>query len=368
MPNPRLSGRVGPLTSALAAAAFAMACRSTPRALVDSAPAWPAVQCGANFSARHAASLGLDPRGALGEVLVDLGVRYLRLPVCWDELEPEPGRHRWEILEWQMAAAAAAGARVLLCVGHKVPRYPEYFAPEWAEALSDEEFRPALLSFVAAAVTRFRDHPALEAWQVENEPLAQFAGWRFGERSRDARRWLDDEIAVVRALDPRHLIVASYADVPWMFTQLPGTLRCDADVVAVSVYRRTYFRSPWYRGYVDLNRMGPVGPFSLRYQKRWAALYDRELWISELQAEPWPKTPGGLLQAAPEELARTMSRQQLLRSWQEAAGAGISRAYLWGVEWLLHRRRQGLDLDVFEFVRAIASAGRGAEAGAYSSK
>ncbi len=367
MPARRLVNRIGPPIFALVAAALTLGRHFVLQAFVRPVRAPQTIECGANFSARYAAELGLDARQALADILESLAMRSLRLPVYWDEMEPEPGCFLWETLDWQMEAAGSAGASVLLCVGCKTPRYPEYHAPPWAVGLPEEALRDALLRFVEAAVIRFRDHPALEAWQVENEPLAGFGGWRYGEGTRDVTRWLAEEIRLVRSLDGRHPVMVSYADVPWMFTQLPATLSYDSDIIGVSVYSRTYFRSPFFSGYVDLTRFGLLGPLSLGYQRRLAAGKGRELWITELQAEPWPVDPDGLLRADAGEIARTMSRQQLIGSWEYAVGSGIGRVYLWGVEWLLHRQKLGLDLDIVDFVRGLG-AGSGRDGGPHSSK
>ncbi len=219
-------------------------------------------------------------------------------------------------------------------------------------------FRLALTRFISAVVSRYRGHPALEAWQVENEPLAAFAGWRFGEESRDVTRHLPEEIRLVRLLDPRHPIVVTYTDVPWMAAQLQKTLRFDPDIVAVSIYWRLYFRSTFFTGYVDLTRFGMFAPLSLRYQNWLTSRRGRRLWVGELQAEPWPVDPATVRATSPAELARTMSAAQLAASWKSAVDAGIDRIYIWGVEWLLYRRQLGLDQETLDLVRALAADGR----------
>lgn len=353
----RLAAQTVPLLLALLSAALSFGRHFVLQWVIRGTRPAP-IECGATFSARYAGELGLDGREALADTVSDFGIRRLRLPVYWDEVEPEPGRFRWDTLDWQMEAALRLRATVLLAVGHKAPRYPEYFAPLWAAALPEEQFQPALMRFVAAVVLRFREHPALEAWQVENEPLAGFAGWRFGVGSRDVAPWLPEEIRLVRFLDPGHPVVVTYADVPWVASQLPATLRFDADIVGVSVYSRTYWNSPFYRGHLDLSRLGMIAPLSLEYQAWLVGRRGRAFWVTELQAEPWAVDPGGLLAASPQELARTMSREQLERSWKSAAGAGSGRIYLWGVEWLLAQRQRGRDGDILALVRRLAAAGR----------
>jgi len=78
-----------------------------------------------------------------------------------------------------------------------------------------------------------------------------------------------------------------------------------------------------------------IAPLSLEYQAWLVGRRGRAFWVTELQAEPRAVDPGGLLAASPAELARTMSAEQLERSWECAARAGAARIYLWGVEWLL---------------------------------
>jgi hypothetical protein len=351
--------RVAPFFLALLSAVLSFGREFVYQWIAPVTPPTHPVECGANFSARYARELGLDPERAYDFVVSDLGIRSLRIPVYWDEVQPQPGTLRWREVDWQMHRSAAAGARVVLCVGHKVPRYPEYFAPPWAASMPERQFAAALMDFVAAVVVRYRGHAALEAWQVENEAFAGFLGWRFGAGCRDVSRWLPEEIRLVRALDPAHPIVLSYADAPWVGKQLSRTLRLDSDILAVSTYRQVYWRAPFYTGFLAPGELGVLSPLSLSYQ-RWATnRTGRRLWISELQAEPWPIGPGGLPAATDEELARTMSREQLADTWDMAARSGVDRAYIWGIEWLLFRTARGRDADILELVRDLARCPQG---------
>src|SRR5438067_9802290 len=137
------------------------------------------VRLGYTYSPRQADYLGMPRRDTFTAALT-LDASLLRLGAYWDELEPAPGRYDFASLDWQMDQAAASGRGVVLTVGMKAPRWPEYFLPTWLKArvprqdgvaISDQpEVRERTLRFVGAVVARYRDHPALRYWQVENEP------------------------------------------------------------------------------------------------------------------------------------------------------------------------------------------------------
>lgn len=71
-------------------------------------------QIGATYSRRYADSLGLDWRRAYREVIDELRIRHIRLPVYWDEIEPEPGSFNWKDLDWHLEEGEKADIKVLL--------------------------------------------------------------------------------------------------------------------------------------------------------------------------------------------------------------------------------------------------------------
>ena len=67
---------------------------------------------GATYSKEYAQSLGLDWKKAYTAVLDDLGIRLLRIPAYWDEIEPRPGQYDFSDVDWQLAEAGWRGARL----------------------------------------------------------------------------------------------------------------------------------------------------------------------------------------------------------------------------------------------------------------
>ena len=87
---------------------------------------------GATFSEPYALSLALDPPAALRAITQDVRLSLIRLCAYWDRIEPQPGRFDFRSLDWQFDEAARAGLDIILTVGQKAPRWPEYHRPAWA--------------------------------------------------------------------------------------------------------------------------------------------------------------------------------------------------------------------------------------------
>lgn len=81
---------------------------------------------GTTFSEPYALSLGLDPTTAFRAITRDVGLRIVRLCTYWDSTEPEHGRFDFHSLDWQIDAATEAGLDIILTVGQKDPRWPEF--------------------------------------------------------------------------------------------------------------------------------------------------------------------------------------------------------------------------------------------------
>jgi hypothetical protein len=307
----------------------------------------PDLQIGTTFIKINAEHLGLDWRSAYKEIINDVGIKQIRIPIFWDQLEREPGKFDWVDLDWQMQEAAKANAQVMLVVGHRVPRYPECYAPPWTKELDDAAFKRSLLSMTETVVKHYRDHPALGAWQVENEPLAKILGKIWGDGAcREISHLVREEVQWVRRWadgrsDGRRIpTVVTYANAPWFVSQLRQTLTFGSDVVGMTLFNKLYFRSPVFTGYVEMFRLGPIATLRLAYQRSLIARNHQELWIAEMQAEPWG--PDGPYKFDdPADAAVTMNPDRLRQTWDYAVQGGASRIYLWGIEWCLSERDRG---------------------------
>ena len=308
-----------------------------------------ALPLGFTFSQRQAEYLTL-PWNEVYDAALDLSPTIVRLGAYWDEIEPRESRYDWSMLDVQLDRAHARGLDVVLTVGMKAPRWPEYFLPAWLEQRLDiedgaavserEEIRRRTLAFVARVVRRYRGHAAITYWQVENEPLDE-AGphrWQIGAG------FLAQEVALVRQLDDRPVIVTMFVEVnpmlltPWRQQEVRSRAAMIlnlADVIGLDLYPNRSYRShggDWYFNWpawmwkptiVDLQHL--------------AQRMGRRAWIMEVQAEPWE--PGRLVYTdAP--LSRSVKPGAAAAAVRQLRDIGFDTILLWGVEhWYMRRER-----------------------------
>src|SRR5438105_2163562 len=84
---------------------------------------------GFTFSERQAGYLDVSWQQAF-HAAMDLQPSVVRLGAYWDSIEPRRGEYDFSTLDW-LLDNTASGSSVLLTVGMKAPRWPEYYLPGW---------------------------------------------------------------------------------------------------------------------------------------------------------------------------------------------------------------------------------------------
>ena len=296
------------------------------------------VDYGISFSKEHAESLGLDWKQTYLAMLDELKPKYIRVSATWSETESEKGKKNSDFVDWQMLEAAKRGVKVTLVVGQKAPRWPECHVPGWANDLKSDEYKQAAKDYVKYVVERYRNHPALEIWQVENEPYIKF---RFGECENFDESLVKEEIDLVHLLDKqRKIIITDSGELStWISASRAG------DIFGTTVYRIVMSPSGRYWKYDWL----PAG-----FYKWKAKLFGRsyeDFFVSELQAEPW-FNDSNPTNTVIEEQEKTMNPERLQKHLDFVQHIGASRAYLWGVEWWYWMKEKQGDERYWDVIRA----------------
>lgn len=276
---------------------------------------------GASFSMRRCAALGLVPESTFTRVL-ELGFGLLRVSAYWDQVR----RDGYAALDSMLDAARRVRQPILLTVGMKAIRWPEFYVPPDLRPVEgrggrigiDSALTQEALAFVSATVERYRDRSEIVAWQVENEPF---------NRSGPQRWWIDPlfvrrEVQSVRELDARPIVLNAFAHFDarlddesrprhgllGMRRLVPEMEILDvADILGLDVYKAIAGRTAaadWAES-----------------AERWLCIATRRrkaAWITESQAEPWASPS-----FAPDDMIAMHA--QLMR-------AGFSTILLWGCE------------------------------------
>lgn len=317
-------------------------------ALAPSAAFAEPVFIGTTFSHRQTAYLEMDWKETYLELL-KLNFYVIRLGAYWDEIEPKEDRYDFSTLDWQIAEAKKRNIPVVLTVGMKAPRWPEFFFPKWVEPhvtapiggdVAQSRFlREKTLRFVETVVRRYRDEPAVKYWQVENEALDR-SGAKYWWINRE---FLGEEVALVRKLDggkrPIILTAATYPNKVLLFLARfrldPHPIRASlplCDILGVNIYPAIGMRFWKFKLYFWTT----VAERTQYFQKLLALVnrYRKKAWIMELQAEPWE--PDMLVHTTKERVP-TGWPEAVRGSFQEFRDAGFGAIFLWGAEYWHYR-------------------------------
>ena len=279
---------------------------------------------GTTFSVEQSYYLGLEPRDVLESLFRDLGIRDIRLSVYWNRTERERGVMNFEEVDWQLALAEKYGARVILAVGRKVPRWPECHDPGWFRALPESERKAEQLEYVRAAIERYASHPSITMWEVENEPYLPY-----GDCPNYDLTLLDEEIAIVKSLDTRSIMVTDSGELSiWVRAARRG------DIFGTTMYRTVHNKF-----FGQIKYPIPKEFFRLKQTLTRRVVGIKTLVVIELQGEPWADRPYHTLPV--EKQYETMSPQMFRDTIHYSERAGFDTIYIWGVEWWYWLKQQG---------------------------
>jgi hypothetical protein len=282
------------------------------------------LQLGVSFVPDYAQSLGVNPQHTM-DALIGIGVKQFRLVSYWSDMEPTPGHYDFSQLDWEFQKAEAAHAKIILTVGLRQPRWPECHMPAWAASEPVSVWQPQLESFMQAVVQRYKNSPALESYQLENEYFLQ----GFGTCTNFSRSRLVSEYNLVKKTDPSHPIIVGRSDndigIPIKQPQ--------PDEFSVSVYQRVwdanlthrYLEYPWPAWYYG---------FLAGLQK---IVDHKSMMIAELQAEAWAPHGQTIPNTSLAEQNKSINAQRLQNTFQFGKATGMKSIDMWGAEYWYYR-------------------------------
>ncbi len=297
------------------------------------------LRIGVTFIPSYARYFDLDAQQTMDAFINDLGFRRFRLVSYWDKGEPVKGQYDFSELDWQFKKVEAVGGKVSLAIGLRQPRWPECHMPGWAIGEHKQEWVAQLKAYMTAVVNRYKDSPALDSYQLENEYFLNV----FGDCYDFSRQRLIDEFNMVKALDNQHPIVISRSNnaVPsWPI----GEPR--ADINAASIYKRVWDRTITKR-YFEY----PFPPWFYAFLAGATELTTgRNTIIHEMQTEAWP--PDGIKNASIAEQNKSFDASRMDARIQYGLDTGMRTIDMWGAEWWYWRKEKMNDPSLWNAAKA----------------
>jgi beta-galactosidase len=141
--------------------------------------------------------------------MVSMGISHVRIAeFAWSLIEPDAGRFDWAWLDRAIETLHAAGLKVILCTSTTTPpkwlidsdpsilavgdnSQPKRFGSRRHYCFSSEVYRVQSRRITQAIVARYGNHPAVVAWQTDNEYGCHFTVQSFSlSAQRRYRQWL----------------------------------------------------------------------------------------------------------------------------------------------------------------------------------
>ena len=284
---------------------------------------------GVSFIPAYAESLGLNAQETMDALIDDVGVRHFRLVSYWNQLEPQEGNYDFSLLDWQFDKAEEAGAKVTLSLGLRQPRWPECHMPDWAKNKPVEVWQPQLEAFMGEVVKRYKDSPALDSYQVENEFfLKGFGECHHIANSMDRSR-LVSEYKLVKRLDPDHRAIVNRSNnaLGWPVGEPTP------DEFGISIYKRVW-DATLTRRYLEY----PFPAWYYAFVGGWQKLMTgKDMIIHELQAESWGPRGQALHEISLEEANKSFNAERFEHRIEFGKATGMREIYLWGAEYWYYR-------------------------------
>lgn len=282
---------------------------------------------GITFSHTHLNHLKIPINDAL-DLALEMGFSHLRLGSYWREVERNEGVYDFSVLEDLLNRCEKTGQKVIMNVGVKSPRWPEFYWPGYLKekGFNNSEVRKRTLLFIEKLVKTLNKYSCITHWQVENEPLDPSGQ----ENLAVPIDFLKEEVELVRKLDDRPIILTLWANDLESRQLFPEVLPI-SDMIGLDLYYKQFIKSDKGKSFYE----GPKTNDD--YLREIVKTSHKEVIITELQAEPWEKDEKGYLSKNPGSISPELLESNL----KKALSLGVKEILLWGFEYWYYQKSQG---------------------------
>jgi len=282
------------------------------------------ISIGHTFSHRQANHLNLDSRSCFN-ALIDLKPDYIRLCSYWSDIQPNKSVFELEPLTRFLTTCEEKNQSVVMTIGAKAPRWPEFYIPSWT-GYDKESFEDDILNYLEKLVQALQKYTCISHWQVENEPLDPS-----GEDNKTiSLAVLIKEIEQVKALDTRPVVTTMWGN-NFRQRQLFSKLSSISDCVGIDLYYKQFITKVMGKSLYK-------GPNESDTElARLLNKSQKSLWIAELQAEPWEASETEYRADKP----ASMSPEILFQNFTRVKKLPVEAIFFWGFEYWFWQAQKG---------------------------
>lgn len=283
---------------------------------------------GTTFSHTFAKYLKLDPVQSVKD-LISQKFDIIRLCCYWNEIQPEKNTYDFSAITQLLDICEKNNQDVILTVGMKAPRWPEFFIPKWIQSDDPQTAFPFVLKFIEETIQKLKDYSCIKYWQVENEPLDP--AW-----PTDRTMLLPDvkkEIDLIKSIDDSRKLLVSMWGSSDLLLKTFAEIKDTSDIIGIDIYYKMHHKK--FAG-IDFYFKNRVSSENLKKMINNSSI---PVWITELQAEPWESG----MTAYKQEKTKSMSPAILIENFRKAKALNPAAILLWGSEYWLWRKLRGDD-------------------------
>ncbi len=253
--------------------------------------------------------------------MAEAGLSVVRIgEFAWSRIEPAPGQFDWGWLDRAIDTLGAAGLGVILGTPTATPPkwlvdqmpdlvainqhgHPRLFGSRRHYCFSHLPYRAEAVRITRTLATRYGNHPAVVAWQTDNEYGCHDTVLSFSDAARDGfRLWLADSYPTIGALN------AAWGNVFWSMeyrsfaeVELPILTVTEANPAHLLAFRR--FSSEqvvaFNRAQVDVLRELSPGRDITHNAMGFFTEFDHHALAADLDTLGWDSYPLGFLDSFP---------------------------------------------------------------------
>ena len=275
---------------------------------------------GINFSHHQSNWLKLDPQKSL-ENICTWPIEVIRLGAYWNEIESQPSEFNFSVLKEQLEICRQAEKKVVLSLGSKAPRWPEFYFPDHVQPdYSLEITQKKLLIFIKKTIETVDPFKIVTHWQIENEPLDPSGP----TQQVIPIELVKQEIKIAQQLSDLPIIINLWGNDLSSRGNIKQAAQL-ADIVGIDIYYKQFLsqilKKTIYSGPRDSQEK--LQKIIFKCQK--------PVWIMELQAEPWEKND----QAYRSQNPGSFNLAKLQKNWELAKQLPVEAIFFWGAEYWL---------------------------------